>query len=221
MTHPARRLWRLIEAINGVTYFAPRCRDAMTDLGLKGFWMGYFAARAAPVRRGRARTGRGDLLQLLPRRWSAAPSPTPGGSRPPPPCSRPAPRRPPTCCARRSPASRPTRPRIVPLLTSAVRTGRARRPSAVRRQPGAPPPRRSGRRAVAVLHLAARAPRRRPRRRPGGGRHLRHRGTPADGRIGLHRRRTDPRLPRLGRGRLAGGRRTGSGPATSSTTPAR
>jgi Helix-turn-helix family len=48
MTHPARRLWRLIEAINGVTYFAPTCRTAMDDLGLKGFWMGYFAARSAP-----------------------------------------------------------------------------------------------------------------------------------------------------------------------------
>ena len=48
MTHPARRLWRLIEAINGVTYFAPRCRAAMDELGLKGFWMGYFASRAAP-----------------------------------------------------------------------------------------------------------------------------------------------------------------------------
>jgi hypothetical protein len=48
VTHPARRLWRYIEAINGVTYFAPRCREAMTELGLRGFWMGYFAARSAP-----------------------------------------------------------------------------------------------------------------------------------------------------------------------------
>jgi len=46
--HPSRRLWQLIEPIHAVTYFAPACRDAMTELGLKGFWMGYFAARSAP-----------------------------------------------------------------------------------------------------------------------------------------------------------------------------
>jgi hypothetical protein len=39
----------LIETINAVTYFADECRQANKDLGLKGFWMGYFAARAAPM----------------------------------------------------------------------------------------------------------------------------------------------------------------------------
>jgi len=47
--HPARRLWQLIEPIHAVTYFAPRCLDEMKALGLKGFWMGYFAGRAAPM----------------------------------------------------------------------------------------------------------------------------------------------------------------------------
>jgi hypothetical protein len=47
--HPARRLWRSIEPIHAVTYFAPGCRDAAADLGLRGFWMGYFAFRAAPL----------------------------------------------------------------------------------------------------------------------------------------------------------------------------
>ncbi len=46
---PARRLWQLIEPIHAVTYFAPRCIEAMAGLGLKGFWMGYFAARSAPL----------------------------------------------------------------------------------------------------------------------------------------------------------------------------
>jgi hypothetical protein len=45
----ARRVWQLIESINAVTYFADECRQASKDLGLKGFWMGYFASRAAPM----------------------------------------------------------------------------------------------------------------------------------------------------------------------------
>ncbi len=45
----ARTIWHELEAINAVTYFAPECRTASTDLGLRGFWMGYFAFRAAPM----------------------------------------------------------------------------------------------------------------------------------------------------------------------------
>lgn len=45
----ARALWRELEAINGVTYFAPECRQAAKDVGLRGFWMGYFACRTAPM----------------------------------------------------------------------------------------------------------------------------------------------------------------------------
>ena len=44
-----RSLWRGFEPIHAVTYFAPECRDALRSLGLRGFWMGYFAARAAPM----------------------------------------------------------------------------------------------------------------------------------------------------------------------------
>lgn len=47
--HPARRLWHLIESIHAVTYFAEPCRVAMSELGLRGFWMGYVAGRAAPL----------------------------------------------------------------------------------------------------------------------------------------------------------------------------
>jgi hypothetical protein len=35
--------------VHAVTYFAPECPEAMRALGLKGFWMGYFASRAAPL----------------------------------------------------------------------------------------------------------------------------------------------------------------------------
>lgn len=45
----ARVLWRRIEPIHAVTYFAPECRDAAKAAGLPGFWMGYFADRAAPL----------------------------------------------------------------------------------------------------------------------------------------------------------------------------
>jgi hypothetical protein len=45
----ARAVWTRIEAIHAVTYFAPQSRDAARAAGLKGFWMGYFAFRAAPL----------------------------------------------------------------------------------------------------------------------------------------------------------------------------
>ena len=32
-----------------VTYFAPEARAALDGLGYRGFWMGYFAARSAPL----------------------------------------------------------------------------------------------------------------------------------------------------------------------------
>jgi hypothetical protein len=46
--HPARRLWAALEPIHGVVYFAPGVRDAGKSIGLRGFWMTYFAFRAAP-----------------------------------------------------------------------------------------------------------------------------------------------------------------------------
>jgi hypothetical protein len=44
-----RRLWHLIEPYHAITYFAPECADAFTGIGLRGFWRGYFAGRAAPL----------------------------------------------------------------------------------------------------------------------------------------------------------------------------
>lgn len=45
----ARALWHVLEPIHAVTYFADECIDAYKTLGLEGFWMGYFAGRAAPM----------------------------------------------------------------------------------------------------------------------------------------------------------------------------
>ncbi len=45
----ARDLWHLLETVHAVTYFAPGCRAANEDLGFRGFWMGYFGCRAAPM----------------------------------------------------------------------------------------------------------------------------------------------------------------------------
>jgi len=47
----ARQLYDRFEPIHAVTYFAPEARSAMDDLGFRGFWMGYFAARSAPLGR--------------------------------------------------------------------------------------------------------------------------------------------------------------------------
>ena len=46
---PIRRLWQLAEPVHSTTYFAPEALQAFTDAGLRGFWRGYFAGRAAPL----------------------------------------------------------------------------------------------------------------------------------------------------------------------------
>lgn len=45
----ARAWWRVIEPVHAVTYFARESHQALRASGLRGFWMGYFAARVAPV----------------------------------------------------------------------------------------------------------------------------------------------------------------------------
>jgi hypothetical protein len=42
-------MWHCLEHLHAVTYFADECRHVHRELGLHGFWMGYFAARAAPL----------------------------------------------------------------------------------------------------------------------------------------------------------------------------
>ncbi|MFJ4650191.1 hypothetical protein ACIP5Y_02835 [Nocardia sp. NPDC088792] len=44
----ARDIWRVLEPLHAVTYFAPECLGAFKAAGLRGFWMGYFAGRSAP-----------------------------------------------------------------------------------------------------------------------------------------------------------------------------
>lgn len=50
----ARELWRLVEPIHAVTYFSPEPLAALKTAGYRGFWMGYFAGRAAPLGRASA-----------------------------------------------------------------------------------------------------------------------------------------------------------------------
>ncbi len=47
----AREFWKRIESIHAVTYFAPESIAAAKAAGLRGFWMGYFGFRAAPLGR--------------------------------------------------------------------------------------------------------------------------------------------------------------------------
>jgi len=42
-------MWTLFEPIHAVTYFMPEARSAYERAGLRGFWRGYFAGRAAPL----------------------------------------------------------------------------------------------------------------------------------------------------------------------------
>lgn len=45
----ARRLWQALEPVHSVTYFTPEPQAACQELGTRGFWMSYFAQRAAPL----------------------------------------------------------------------------------------------------------------------------------------------------------------------------
>ena len=45
----ARTMWTLFEPVHAVTYFTADSRSAYEWAGLRGFWRGYFAGRAAPL----------------------------------------------------------------------------------------------------------------------------------------------------------------------------
>lgn len=45
----ARRLYERFEPVHAVIYFAAEPAAALRELGYRGFWMGYFAARSAPL----------------------------------------------------------------------------------------------------------------------------------------------------------------------------
>ncbi|WP_089010379.1 SCO6745 family protein [Micromonospora viridifaciens] len=42
-------MWAHFEPVHAVTYFHPRARAAYEAVGLRGYWRGYFAGRAAPL----------------------------------------------------------------------------------------------------------------------------------------------------------------------------
>ncbi|MEV5356193.1 hypothetical protein [Streptomyces sp. NPDC052693] len=45
----ARVMWERFEPVHQLVYFTPEVREAMEGLGLRGYWTGYFALRAAPL----------------------------------------------------------------------------------------------------------------------------------------------------------------------------
>jgi hypothetical protein len=45
----SRRARRMFEPYHAMIFFAPEARQAFLDVGLKGYWMGYFASRSAPL----------------------------------------------------------------------------------------------------------------------------------------------------------------------------
>jgi hypothetical protein len=50
----ARAMWTMFEPVHDVVYFVPEALSAFTRAGLRGYWRGYFAGRAAPLGRARA-----------------------------------------------------------------------------------------------------------------------------------------------------------------------
>ncbi len=45
----ARQLWTLFEPVHIISYFTAEPRQAFEQAGVRGFWRGYFAGRAAPL----------------------------------------------------------------------------------------------------------------------------------------------------------------------------
>src|SRR4051812_9066204 len=45
----ARRMWGLYEPVHAALYFAPTTPAVFQEAGLRGYWRGYFAGRAAPL----------------------------------------------------------------------------------------------------------------------------------------------------------------------------
>jgi hypothetical protein len=77
MEPTARRLFRLVEPIHLVTYFAKEPTEALMALGLRSYWDGYFAGRAAPLDRVPAEVvhavfynfADGEVARHIPRVW--------------------------------------------------------------------------------------------------------------------------------------------------------
>src|SRR5580692_7878591 len=146
----ARRLWSRLEPIHVVTYFSPEVRAALSGAGYKGFWMGYFAGRAAPMGPAGPEVvfatfynfSIAHISRAIPDAWTfAPPSAAAAGVR-----------------QQRSRRGSGDRSRS---RARCCRVGADGRPRPVRRQPGFAVAGGTGCRLVAGLHAAARAPRRR------------------------------------------------------------
>ena len=80
MEPTARRLHQLVEPIHLVTYFSDEPTDALRALGLRNYWDGYFAGRAAPLGRVPAEVvhaifysfAEGEVARHIPRVWDTA-----------------------------------------------------------------------------------------------------------------------------------------------------
>jgi hypothetical protein len=77
----ARRPWQLLEPIHAVTHFSPEPLAELKAAGYRGFWMGYFAGRAAPLGRAGAEVVHAlfynfkpeHVARALPDAWDFAP----------------------------------------------------------------------------------------------------------------------------------------------------
>ncbi|MFF2409416.1 hypothetical protein [Streptomyces sp. NPDC058092] len=61
-----RTLWLRTEPLHAVIYFDEECRGIGRSVGLKGFWMGYFATRTAPMGPVRPETATAVLAVFAP-----------------------------------------------------------------------------------------------------------------------------------------------------------
>ena len=68
----SRRFFHRFEPVHAVTYFAPEARAALDGLGYRGFWMGYFAARSAPLGRVPAEVVTATFYNFAPERVAKA-----------------------------------------------------------------------------------------------------------------------------------------------------
>jgi hypothetical protein len=62
----ARAMWTMFEPVHDVTYFAPEALSGFTEAGLRGFWRGYFAGRAAPLGETRAAVVAASFFNFAP-----------------------------------------------------------------------------------------------------------------------------------------------------------
>src|SRR6195952_5898567 len=81
MTHPARRMFDLLEPICLVNFFPDECNEELAALGPPTYWDGSFASRAAPLGRVPAQVvhaafysfADGEAARHIPSAWETIP----------------------------------------------------------------------------------------------------------------------------------------------------